>query len=202
MNDGLVLIERRSLNAGMFCTVIDGDSISFGRGEAIPAQAVEVEPVAAVVEDAAPVAIASKRRAAKSQESPADMLYRLYRKGLEEGVTILTDGDTEKKYATSGTMPSIIYAVSETGCSCQGYKSFARCKHYAMLLEHVGKRPPTEAEIEAARAEYDREMSLFNRNKIKSTADWRYFHNVKRTYERVMSFGAAAAAQPTTLAAD
>lgn len=145
--------------------------------------------------------VAQIKAVEKPKESLAETLYRLYRKGLEEGVTILTEGDSEKKFATSGTMPSIIYAVSETGCSCQGFRSFGRCKHYAMLLEHVGNRPPTEAEIEAARAEYDREMSLFNRNKIKSTADWRYFHNVKRTYERVMKFAPVAGAT-TTLAAD
>lgn len=122
----------------------------------------------------------------KPKESLADMLYRLYRKGLEEGVTILTEGDSEKKFATSGTMPSIIYAVSELGCSCQGFRSFGRCKHYAMLLEHVGKRPPAESEFADIRAEWIRERSLFTRNLVKSTADWRHFQTVKRTYERAV----------------
>ncbi len=53
----------------------------------------------------------------KPQESTADKLYRLLQKGKAEGVEILMDGDTEHCYATSGAIPGIIYAVTETSCS-------------------------------------------------------------------------------------
>jgi hypothetical protein len=136
----------------------------------------------------------------KPKESPADMLFRLYRKGLEEGVTILTESADERKFATSGTMPGIVYAVSEQGCSCAGYTAFKRCKHFAMFLQEAGLRPPTEAEIAAAAAEFARLADLQKRNQIKSTGDWRGYLTAKRAYEHAMSFVGVAGMQPSPAA--
>jgi hypothetical protein len=122
-------------------------------------------------------------RIQKQPESIADKLFRLYTKALEEGVQILTDGDTETKFATSGTMPGLIYCVSDNGCSCQGFASFRRCKHYALYLQVVGKRPPTDAELIEAEAELDRLRGLRDRNQLKSTADWRNLQRASRTVE-------------------
>lgn len=122
----------------------------------------------------------------KPVESQADMLFRLLQKARAEGVEILTEGDSETKFATSGTCPGIVYAVSELGCSCQGFRSFGRCKHYSAYLEHLGQRPPTAAEVDAIRAEWIRMKSLFDRHHVKSTADWRDYQSTKRAYERAV----------------
>jgi len=124
------------------------------------------------------------KQAAKPQEPYAEALYRLLKKAREQGVQLLMDGETERWYATSGTIENVIYAVSETGCTCQGFASFGRCKHFALYLEQFGKRPPTAAELDAAAAEWRRVQSLLSRHQIKSTADWRHVQTVKSTYER------------------
>jgi len=126
-------------------------------------------------------------RVEQAPESIADRLFRLYVKALEEGVQILTDGDTEVKYATSGTMVGLIYRVSEeAGCSCQGFRSFGRCKHFAMLLQVSGKRPPTDAELAEAESELERLRGLRDRNQLKSTQDWRRLQNASLRYETML----------------
>src|SRR5687768_13952762 len=62
-------------------------------------------------------------------------MARLLKKAQAESVELLMEGDTEETFATSGTMPGIVYRVSAAGCSCQGYRSFRRCKHYALYMD-------------------------------------------------------------------
>jgi len=140
------------------------------------------------------------KQAAKPQEPYAEALYRLLQKAREERVQLLMDGETERWYATSATMEHVIYAVSETGCTCQGFKSFNRCKHYALFLERFGLRPPTAAELAAAEQEWQRVQSLLSRHQIKSTGDWRHVQTVKSTYERICRIVPQSAFEPAPAA--
>jgi len=139
-------------------------------------------------------------RIVKPKETHADVMARLLKKAQDEGVELLMESDSEEWFASSGTMPGVIYRVSEHGCSCRGYVAFNRCKHLSIYLERQGKRPPTAAEIESARVEWDRLQSLLRRNQLKSTGDWRTFQRAKATHERMRTLVARAGFEPQTAA--
>ena len=136
----------------------------------------------------------------KRTETHADVMARLLKKAQDEGVELLIDHNAGQWYATSATMEHVIYAVSETGCTCQGFTSYGRCKHHACYLEQFGKRPPTEAELAAAAAEWERMQSLLSRHQLKSTGDWRHFQTVKATYTRMLTLVARSGYEPQTAA--
>jgi hypothetical protein len=74
-------------------------------------------------------------RTPKAIETHAETMARLLKKAQEEGIALLMESDSEEHFATSGTMPGIVYRVSKQGCSCQGFRSFGRCKHYALFMD-------------------------------------------------------------------
>ena len=140
------------------------------------------------------------KQATKPAEPYADAVARLLQKAKDERIQLFMDGETEDWFATSATMDGVIYRVSEVRCSCQGFRSFNRCKHFSLFLEQFGKRPPTEAEIEAARVEWERMQSLLSRHQLKSTGDWRHFQTVKATYTRMLTLVARSGYEPQTAA--
>lgn len=120
-------------------------------------------------------------------ESREDRIFRHLQRAKAEGVTILTEAVTGETFATSSTMDGAIYRVSETGCSCQGFTSHGCCKHFAAILDHIGKRPATDAEIAAAAVECDRYQELFRAGRLKTTADFMLQHRANDTYRRLIA---------------
>jgi len=93
-----------------------------------------------------------EQRTVKPKETHADVMARLLKKAQDEGVELLRESDSEEWFATSGTMPGVIYRVSEHGCSCRGYVAFNRCKHFALYLD-THHRPLDPVALTARRAE-------------------------------------------------
>lgn len=124
-------------------------------------------------------------RSEKPTLSLADRLFKSLQKAREEDLKLFMEGESEKWFATSATIEGVIYAVSDHGCSCRGFSAYRCCKHWALYLEQQGKRPGTAAEFAAAYAERDRLTTLRSENKLKSTADWRNFHNAIMRVERL-----------------
>lgn len=83
--------------------------------------------------------VASRKQ---NPETQSEALDRLLRKAREEGITLLMEGESERWFATSSIMPEVIYAVSGDGCTCQGFRSFGRCKHFALYLDRFGAPSP------------------------------------------------------------
>jgi len=88
----------------------------------------------------------------KPKETHANVMARLLKKAQDEGVELLMESDSEEWFATSGTMPGVIYRVSEHGCSCRGYVAFNRCKHFALYLD-THHRPLDPVALAQRRAE-------------------------------------------------
>lgn len=119
----------------------------------------------------------------KPVESIADKLFRLLQKARDNQIQLFMESESERWFCTSSTMPGVVHAVGETGCSCAGWQTWRRCQHWALWLDKNGKRPPTDAELIAAEAELDRLRYLRDNNQLKSTADWRNLQNASHRVE-------------------
>src|SRR5687767_4463553 len=98
----------------------------------------------------------------KAGETRAEAIQRLAAKAVINGVRLVMESESEAIFATSASMPTIIYAVGAHGCTCQGFNSFGRCQHHSLYLVESGDMPTDPepespaAGSEAARAEYHR----------------------------------------------
>ena len=107
-----------------------------------------------------------EQRTVKPKETHVDVMARLLKKAQDEGVELLMESDSEEWFSTSGTMPGVIYRVSEHGCSCRGYVAFNRCKHFALYLD-THHRPLDPVALTARRAERVNDW----RSNVKAHAD-------------------------------
>lgn len=138
----------------------------------------------------------------KPKLTRADRLFAGLQRAREQGCVLYMEGTSEAWFCTSGTVDGIVYAVSERGCSCMGFARFGSCKHFALLLDRKGLRPPTVAELEDAlnvAADYEeRARGGF----LKTTADWRSQLTARHRAERLLSLAAAEGMPITTDTSD
>ena len=104
-------------------------------------------------------------------ETPAQAIQRLAEKAVINGIRLVMEHATEAIFATSATMPDVVYAVGPGGCTCQGYRSFQRCQHFALWAVTMGE--PDNDPDGAAVAEVARLEALHARGRLKTTADFK-----------------------------
>ncbi len=77
----------------------------------------------------------------------AEDLWRLCHQAEAKGIRILCEPSTMQHFSTSATDPTILYRVSESGCSCRGFQAWHRCQHFVLFLASLGRIPDLEQDI-------------------------------------------------------
>ncbi len=68
-----------------------------------------------------------------TQQAELETIARLAKKARKEGVQLYRDRRDGRHYASSATTPGKRYYVTLMSCTCIGFQTHQRCKHWAAL---------------------------------------------------------------------
>ncbi len=89
---------------------------------------------------------------ARARQHRIEDLWRLVHQAEAKQIHILCEPSTGEHFSTSATDPTILYRVSESGCSCKGFRAWHRCQHWALFLASLGRLPDAEPDTVIAEA--------------------------------------------------